>query len=68
LKSGFIGFIAIVLPGFADGATTNVTPTANLASYLAEADTAYRNLPASLSAYNSAAGSCIKRGSRRASP
>lgn len=53
-KLGFIGFIAIVLTGFADGATTNVTPTANLADYVAEADTAYRNLPASLSAYNSA--------------
>jgi pimeloyl-ACP methyl ester carboxylesterase len=52
-KLGFIGFIAIVLTGFADGATTNVTPTANLADYVAEADTAYRNLPASLSAYNS---------------
>ena len=53
-KLGFLGFIALVLPGFADAATTAVTPTANLASDIAEADTAYRNLPASLSAYNSA--------------
>jgi hypothetical protein len=54
MRLGFIGFIAEVLPCFADGATTDVTPTATLAKYVAEADTAYRNLPASLSAYNSA--------------
>ena len=54
MKLGFIGFIALVLPGFANGATTGVTPTATLANYVAEADTAYRNLPTSLSAYNSA--------------
>lgn len=53
LKLGVIGFIA-VLPGFANGATTGVTPAPTLANYVAQADNAYRHLPASLSAYNCA--------------
>ena len=45
---------AIVLLGFACCATTGALASATLADYVAEADTAYRNLPVSLSAYNSA--------------
>jgi hypothetical protein len=54
MKLCSIGFIAIVLSGFANCATTGVSPTATLAADVSKADNAYRNLPASLSTYNSA--------------
>ena len=57
MKTYSIGCIAIVLLlklGFAGCATTGVSASATLADYVAEADTAYHNLPASLSAYNCA--------------
>jgi pimeloyl-ACP methyl ester carboxylesterase len=56
MKIYSIGLVAIVLLGFAGCATTGVSAPATLADYFAEADTAYRGLPASLSAYNSAIG------------
>ena len=54
MKTYSVSFIAMVLLGFAGCATTGVSRPATLADYVAEADTAYRHLPASLSAYNSA--------------
>ena len=43
-----------MLLGFACFTATGVPASVNLAEYIEEADTAYRNLPASLSAYNAA--------------
>jgi pimeloyl-ACP methyl ester carboxylesterase len=54
MKTNPVGFIATVLLGFACFVTIGVSASVTLASYIAEADSAYRNLPASLSAYNSA--------------
>ena len=53
-KTNPIGLIARVLLGFACFTTIGVPASVTLADYIAEADTAYRNLPASLSAYNAA--------------
>ena len=54
MKTRPIGLIARVLLGFACFTATGVPASVNLAEYIEEADTAYRNLPASLSAYNAA--------------
>src|SRR5260370_30736864 len=54
VKTCSVSFIAIALLGFADCPATGVSRPATLTDYVAEADTAYRHLPASLSAYNSA--------------
>ena len=54
VKTCSVSFIAIALLGFAGCAVTGVSRPATLTDYVAEADTAYRHLPASLSAYNSA--------------
>jgi pimeloyl-ACP methyl ester carboxylesterase len=54
MKTYPLCLLAIALLGFSSLATTGVPASPTLADYVAEADAAYRNLPRSLLAYDSA--------------